>query len=111
MNSNVEHLFKVEGVPSGYTNLENQPLIWKNSDLIIIASRPSVGKSAFALNVALNAAVGMNIPVLYFSLEMNSRILAKRMIVRESGINVKETMTNIVFELNACLYDRKPFFC
>ncbi len=107
MNSDIEHLFKVEGVPSGYTNLENQPLIWKNSDLIIIASRPSVGKSAFALNVALNAAVGMNIPVLYFSLEMNSRILAKRMIVRESGINLKEMTPNRSFNQHDWIHIEK----
>ncbi|MCQ2142638.1 MAG: replicative DNA helicase [Bacteroidales bacterium] len=80
----------LSGVPSGYPSLDAITLGWQASDLIILAARPSVGKTAFALNVARNAAVDHNIPVAVFSLEMPAIQLAKRMMVSETGLDSKK---------------------
>ncbi len=91
--ANLEELQKQEGrysgVPSGFPSLDDITLGWQASDLIILAARPSVGKTAFALNVARNAAV-QNFPVAFFSLEMPVRQLVTRMLVSESGIDGKK---------------------
>jgi len=60
---------------------------WQKSDLIIIGARPSVGKTAFSLNLARNAAVDHNMPVAFFSLEMSALQLAKRLMTSESGLS------------------------
>src|SRR3954462_3533363 len=62
----------VTGVPSGFTHLDRITYGWQNTDLIILAARPSVGKTAFALNLARSAALhaGKPTPVAFFSLEM-----------------------------------------
>lgn len=77
----------LSGVPSGFASLDAITNGWQPSDLIILAARPSVGKTAFSLNVARNAAVDHNVPVAFFSLEMSSTQLAKRLMVSESGLN------------------------
>ncbi|MCK4464161.1 MAG: replicative DNA helicase, partial [Bacteroidales bacterium] len=71
----------LSGVPSGYTKLDRLTLGWQKSDLIVIASRPSMGKTAFALSMARNIAVEHNKPVAIFSLEMSSIQLVTRLIV------------------------------
>lgn len=76
----------LSGVPSGYPSLDRITLGWQPSDLIILAARPSVGKTAFVLNIARNAAVQYNIPVAIFSLEMPAIQLVKRMMVSETGL-------------------------
>ena len=63
----------LSGVPSGYPSIDKITMGWQPSDLIILAARPSVGKTAFALNIARNAAVDHNMPVAVFSLEMPDR--------------------------------------
>ena len=90
MNPEIEQLFSNKGTSSGYDLLDKEIGGWQNGDLIIIGSRPAVGKTAFAINIALNAAAGMNIPVLFFTLEMSSESLVKRMIIREAEINIKD---------------------
>lgn len=90
MNQEIEQLFSNKGISSGYDLLDKEIGGWQNGDLIIIGSRPAVGKTAFAINIALNAAAGMNIPVLFFTLEMSSESLVKRMIIREAEINIKD---------------------
>ena len=92
MNPEIEQLFGNKGISSGYDLLDKEIGGWQNGDLIIIGARPAVGKTTFAINIALNAAVGMNIPVFFYSLEMNSSNLVRRMIIRETGakINVVE---------------------
>ena len=75
------------GVPSGYVSIDKVTMGWQPSDLIILAARPSVGKTAFALNLARNAAVDHNMPVAFFSLEMSALQLAKRLMTSESGIS------------------------
>lgn len=74
------------GVPSGFPSIDTITQGWQNSDLIILAARPSVGKTAFSLNLARNAAVDHNMPVAFFSLEMSSVQLAKRLMTSESGL-------------------------
>ncbi len=77
----------LSGVPSGFMTLDKITLGWQPSDLIIIAARPSVGKTAFVLNVARNAAVDFNMPVAFFSLEMPAIQLAKRMMTTETRLS------------------------
>jgi replicative DNA helicase len=78
----------VTGVPSGYRTLDHVIYGWQNSDLIILAARPSVGKTAFALNLARNAALHPTkpTPVAFFSLEMSSGQLVQRILSAESEI-------------------------
>lgn len=73
------------GIPSGFPSLDRITDGWQQSNLIVIASRPSVGKTTFALTIARNAAVDFNIPVAFFSVEMSSSQLASRLIIQESG--------------------------
>jgi replicative DNA helicase len=77
----------VTGVPSGYTDLDRLTSGFQNSDLIIIAARPSMGKTALALNMARNAAVDQNIPVAVFSLEMSKEQLSLRMLCSEARVD------------------------
>jgi len=86
----IQQLQSVEGlsgVPSGFATLDRITNGWQASDLIILAARPSVGKTAFSLNLARNAAVDHNIPVAFFSLEMSSLQLAMRLMTSESGLS------------------------
>ena len=73
------------GVPSGFPSLDAITMGWQPGNLIIIGARPSVGKTAFALNMARNAAVDHGIPTAFFSLEMTDTELADRLIAGESG--------------------------
>ena len=77
----------LSGVPSGFESLDKITQGWQASDLIILAARPSVGKTAFVLNLARNAAVDFNMPVAIFSLEMPSIQLAKLMMVSETRLS------------------------
>lgn len=75
------------GVPTGFTQLDNLTSGFQRSDLIILAARPSMGKTAFALNIARNAAVDYNIPVAFFSLEMAKEQLVMRLLCAESNVS------------------------
>ncbi|MFW2135037.1 replicative DNA helicase [Chryseobacterium sp. TY4] len=77
----------LSGVPSGFTALDKETGGWQNSDLIIIAARPAMGKTAFILSMARNITVDNNIPLALFSLEMASVQLITRMIASETGIS------------------------
>ncbi len=74
------------GIPSGLTALDRMTSGWQPSDLVIIAARPAMGKTAFVLSVARNAAVDHNRPVAVFSLEMSSVQLVNRLIAGETEI-------------------------
>jgi replicative DNA helicase len=78
----------VTGVPSGFTHLDRITYGWQNTDLIILAARPAVGKTAFALNLARNAAMSPTkpTPVALFSLEMSAGQLVQRILAAESEI-------------------------
>lgn len=77
------------GVPSGYHDLDNMTAGFQNSDFIILAARPSMGKTAFALNIAQNIAIRQNIPVIIFSLEMSKVQLAQRVVCAEAEIDAQ----------------------
>ena len=76
----------LSGVPSGFSELDRVTSGWQKSDLVILAARPGMGKTAFVLSMARNIAVKFNIPVAVFSLEMSSVQLVNRLIASESGI-------------------------
>ncbi|KPH11510.1 replicative DNA helicase [Chryseobacterium sp. ERMR1:04] len=77
----------ISGVPSGFRDIDKETGGWQNSDLIIIAARPAMGKTAFLLSMARNIAVGHKIPMVLFSLEMASVQLITRMIASETRIS------------------------
>ncbi len=77
----------VTGVATGYTKLDELTAGLQKSDLIILAGRPGMGKTAFALNIAKNSAVDTNIPVAIFSLEMSKEQLSFRMLSSEARID------------------------
>ena len=78
----------ITGVPSGFASLDHVTYGWQQTDLIILAARPSVGKTAFALNLARNAALHPSkpTPVAFFSLEMSASQLVQRILSAESEI-------------------------
>ncbi len=77
----------LSGTPSGFTDLDRITLGFQPSDLLIIAARPSMGKTAFVLSMARNMAVEHNIPIAFFSLEMSSLQLVKRLLTGETGLS------------------------
>ena len=88
----------LSGVPSGFHSIDEITQGWQPSDLIILAARPSVGKTAFALNLARNAAVMHHIPVAFFSLEMSAGQLAKRLMTSESGLSADKIKGGVKLE-------------
>ena len=70
----------LSGIPSGFDRLDAMTSGWQNSDLIIIAARPAMGKTAFVLSMARNMAVDMRIPIAMFSLEMSNVQLVNRLL-------------------------------
>lgn len=75
------------GIPTGFTELDRMTSGWQKSDLIILAARPGMGKTAFVLSMARNAAVLANKSVAIFSLEMSSMQLVKRLIASEAELS------------------------
>ncbi|HRY62421.1 MAG TPA: replicative DNA helicase [Candidatus Paceibacterota bacterium] len=78
---------EIRGIPTGFKGLDNKLAGLQKSDLIILAARPSVGKTSLALDLARQAACKYNVPVGIFSLEMASQQLADRMVAAESGVD------------------------
>lgn len=85
----------ITGIPSGYAGLDHATRGWQNGDLIILAARPSVGKTALALNLIRNAALNQQkpTPVAVWSLEMKAYMLAIRMLAAESKIMLHKIQT------------------
>jgi replicative DNA helicase len=83
----------ITGVPTGFTDLDEMTSGLQPSDLIIIAGRPSMGKTSLAMNIAENAAVGHKIPVAVFSMEMPGSQLAMRMMASLGRINAHRVRT------------------
>ncbi|MCB9222961.1 MAG: replicative DNA helicase [Crocinitomicaceae bacterium] len=77
----------VSGVPTGFHKLDQLTSGWQKSDMIVLAARPGMGKTAFVLSMARNTAVQFNQGVAIFSLEMSSVQLVKRMMAMETGIS------------------------
>ena len=86
----LEHLQKhaaIRGIPTGFTQLDNMLAGFQKSDLIILAARPSMGKTALALDIARQTATKHGTAVGIFSLEMSSQQLVDRMLAAQSGVN------------------------
>lgn len=83
----------MSGHPSGFSGLDKITSGWQPSDLVIIAARPAMGKTAFVLSMARNMAVDFNIPVAIFSLEMANLQLVNRLIVTETEIPAEKIKT------------------
>ncbi|MBK7099505.1 MAG: replicative DNA helicase [Sphingobacteriales bacterium] len=83
---------EITGVPSSFKSLDKVTYGWQNSDLIILAARPAVGKTAFALNLARNASLHptKQTPVAFFSLEMSASQLVQRILAAESEIMLEK---------------------
>ena len=88
----------VVGLPSGYIDLDKVTTGFQPDQLIILAARPAVGKSAFALNIAQNAATKSKVPVVIFSLEMGAVDLVNRMLCAEGNINATNLRTGQLTE-------------
>ena len=83
----------ITGVPSGFTDLDYRTAGFHGSDLILIAARPAMGKSAFALNIATNAAVKAKVPVAIFSLEMSKEQMVNRILCSEAMVDSNKVRT------------------
>ncbi len=87
----IEHLYDrketITGVPSGFKELDELTTGFQRSDLIIVGGRPSMGKTAFSLNIAQHVGVNINEPVAIFSLEMSKEQLAFRMLCSEAMVD------------------------
>ena len=79
----------ITGVPSGFTDLDYMTTGFQPSDLILIAARPSMGKTAFVLNILEYVAIKKNRPCMVFSLEMSSSQLVNRMLSMDSGVDAQ----------------------
>jgi len=84
---------KITGVPSGFTDLDNMTAGFHPADLILVAARPSMGKSAFGFNVVANAAIKQGVPCAIFSLEMSKEQIANRLISSEALIDAGKIRT------------------
>jgi replicative DNA helicase len=83
----------VTGIPTGFSDLDHMTAGFQRNDLIIVAARPSVGKTAFALNIAQNVATKTDENVAIFSLEMGAEQLVMRMLCAEGNINAQNLRT------------------
>lgn len=83
----------VTGIPTGFTDLDYRTAGMQPSDLVLIAARPSMGKTAFVLNIAQYVAFKKNLPVLIFSLEMSKEQLVNRMFSLESNVDAQKLRT------------------
>ena len=93
----VEKLYEsrgaVTGVPTGFNDLDRITAGLQPSDLIILAARPSMGKTTFALNIAEYVAVQLKLPVIVFSLEMSKEQLAMKLLCSEAGVDNQRIRT------------------
>lgn len=83
----------ITGVPTGFADLDYRTSGLHNSDLILVAARPAMGKSAFALNIATHAAVRGKVPVAIFSLEMSKKQMANRILCSEAMVDSAKVRT------------------
>ncbi len=89
---------RITGVESGFTDLDNLTAGFQKSDLIIVAGRPSMGKTSFALNIAQHCAIESNIPVAIFSIEMSKEQLVQRLLSSVAGVDAMKLRTGYLGE-------------
>ncbi|MGI5840419.1 MAG: replicative DNA helicase [bacterium] len=98
----IEHLYNnkggVTGVPTGFKDLDMLTSGLQPSELIVVAARPSMGKTVLCLNIARNVAVGNKIPVALFSLEMSRDQLAQRLLCADAGVDGQRLRTGYLTE-------------
>ena len=87
------HKDEMTGVPTGFYEFDNMTTGLQKSDLIVLAARPSMGKTALALNIAQNVAIKAKIPVAIFSLEMSKEQLVQRMLCSEAEVDSQRMRT------------------
>jgi len=80
----------VTGIPTGFTDLDSKTMGMQPSDLVLVAARPSMGKTAFVLNIAQNVAFKQNKSLVIFSLEMSKESLVNRMLAMESRVDAQD---------------------
>ena len=80
----------VSGVPTGFVSLDKLTGGWQRSDMVVLAARPGMGKTAFVLSMARNMAVDHDVPVAVFSLEMSSAQLVQRLVAAESELSAEK---------------------
>ena len=88
----------ITGIPTGFSDLDYKTAGLHNSDLILVAARPAMGKSAFALNIATNAAINAKTPVVIFNLEMSKSQLVNRMLCSEAMVDSNKIRTGKIDE-------------
>ena len=88
----------ITGIPTGFADLDSITAGLHNSDLILVAARPAMGKSAFALNIATHAAINNKTPVIVFNLEMPKSQLVSRMLCSEAMVDSKKIRTGKIDE-------------
>ncbi len=88
----------ITGVPTGFADLDYKTAGLHNSDLVLIAARPAMGKSAFALNIATYAAINTKKPVVIFNLEMSKEQLVNRMLCSEAMVDSNKIRTGKIDE-------------
>ena len=103
MMKNSENKGDVSGISTGYYRLDHLTSGWQNSDLVIIAGRPAMGKTAFALSMAKNIAADQNIPMAFFSLEMSGEQLSNRLISNVCEIEGRKILNG---QLDRAEWDR-----
>ena len=95
--TNLEELYNrkqhITGVPTGFIDLDYRTAGLHGSEFILIAARPAMGKSAFVLNIAANAALKANVPVAIFSLEMSKEQMVNRMLCSEAMVDSNKVRT------------------
>ena len=93
LEARYDHGDTVTGVPTGYRELDDLLLGLQPSNLVILAARPGQGKTSFALGAALNVALERQMPVLFFSMEMDRIDLTRRLLASEARINSRDLQT------------------
>ena len=100
--SDIEKLYNQKtpttGIPTGFIELDRITAGLHNSDLVLVAARPAMGKSAFVLNIAANVAIKAKTPVVIFSLEMSKKQLVNRMLCSEAMVDSQKVKTGDINE-------------
>ena len=97
----------ITGISTGFTELDDKTCGWQNSDLVIIAGRPAMGKTAFALSLAKNIAADQKIPMAFFSLEMSDVQLTNRLISNACKIEGKKLLSGQLDRTDWLRLDKK----
>ncbi len=88
----------ITGIPTGFMELDYKTAGLHNSDLVLVAARPAMGKSAFVINIAANAAIRSNVPVVIFNLEMSKEQVANRILCSEAMVDSNKVRTGKIEE-------------